>query len=134
MDDSNLTQSRCIDADALEPVRKGYRFQLTPRMLGRLEHLAKARFEVRPFGRGEMDDWRRLSVEDCHALAQSVNASSQIEVAIPGSGYNVMTLAQRDWFGESEDLTPWVDYYINAIYTQYLRAYQRVIDEQHYKR
>jgi len=26
-----------------------------------------------------MDDWRRLSVEDCHALAQSVNASSQIE-------------------------------------------------------
>ena len=79
MDDSNLTQSHCIDADALEPVRKGNRFQLTPRMLGRLEHLAKARFEVLPFGRGEMGDWRRLSVEDCHALAQSVNASSQIE-------------------------------------------------------
>jgi len=306
MDDNNLTQSHHIDADALEPVRKGNRFQLTPRMLGRLEHLAKARFEVRPFGRGEMDDWRRLSVEDCHALAQSVNASSQIEnehiraeeldlvlaavtqqednvvtaelseraravksiyqtylwalkldkksfidfdfvleiharmfvtskpeiagrlkgraVAIRGSGYNVMTLApekvplylravcartnerlsraqefaeesmllivaefildflaihpfedgngraarllstylleragyhfarfypldsviletreayyqalflsQKDWFGESEDLTPWVEYYINSIYTQYLRAYQRVTDQR----
>ena len=306
MDDSNLTQSHRIDADVLEPVRKGIRFQLTPRLLGRLEHLAKAQFEIHPFGRSDMDDWRRLSVEDCHALAQSVNASSQIEnehirveeldlvlavvtqqednvvtaelserahtvksiyeaylwaltldkksfidfdflleiharmfvttnpliagrlksknVAIRGSGYDVMTLApekvpvylraicartnqrlnrgqefaeesmllvvaefildflaihpfedgngrvarllstyllersgyhfarfypldsviletreayyqalflsQKDWFGESEDLTPWVEYYINSIYTQYLRAFHRVTDQR----
>ena len=45
--------------------------------------------------------------------------------------YRALFLAQKDWFGESEDLTSWIEYYINSIYTQYLRAFQRVIDRQH---
>ncbi len=304
---NNLPKSHRIDADALEPIRKSSRFQLTPKILGRLEQLAKARFDIRPLSRSDIDEWRRLSVDACQTLAQSVNASSQIEnehirveeldlvlaavmqqddnvvtielseraravksivetylwaltldkksfidfdfvleiharmfvttrpliagrlkhknVAIRGSGYDVMTLApekvpvylraicartnerllraqefaeesmllivaefildflaihpfedgngrvarllstyllersgyhfarfypldsviletrdayyqalflaQKDWFGESEDLTSWVEYYINSIYTQYLRAFQRVLDRQH---
>ena len=79
MDTTNLPKSHRIDADALEPIRKGSRFQLMPKILGRLEQLAKARFDVRQLGRNDMDEWRRLSAEACQTLAQSVNASSQIE-------------------------------------------------------
>ncbi len=79
MDATNLPKSHRIDSDTLEPIRKGSRFQLTPKILGRLEQLAKARFDVRQLGRNDMDEWRRLSVDACQSLAQSVNASSQIE-------------------------------------------------------
>ena len=79
MDANNLPKSHRIDATELEPIRKDSRFQLTPRLLGRLEHLAKARFEIRQLARSERDDSRRFSGEACQALAQSVNASSQIE-------------------------------------------------------
>lgn len=306
MNINNLSKSHHIDANELEPIHKGIRFQLTPKMLGRLEHLAKARFDI-SHASNDADTWRHLPKDTRQALAQSVNASSQIEdehiqpeelglvlaavtqaednvvtaelsqralavksiyetylwaltldkksfigfdfvlevharmfvttqpniagrlksknVAIRGSGYDVMTLApdkvmpylralcartnerllraqefaeesmllvtaefildflaihpfedgngraarllstyllersgyhfarlypldsviletreayyqalflaQKDWFGESEDLTPWMEYYINAVYTQYLRALQRVIDQRY---
>ena len=90
MDANNSPKSHRIDADASEPIRKASRFKPTPKMLGRLEQLAKARFEVRQLGRSDMEEWWRLSVDAHQSLAQSVNASSQ-----------------------------------------YLRAFQRVIDRQH---
>lgn len=74
-----MEKSHHIDTDNLEPCRRGLRFQLSPRLLGRLEHLAKARFDIRQFANHEMENWQRLSVEVCQTLAQSVNASSQIE-------------------------------------------------------
>lgn len=43
--------------------------------------------------------------------------------------YDVLFHSQYDWWGEKEDLTPWVKYYVNAVYSQYLRAYQRVLDK-----
>ena len=197
MNANDLLKSHHIDANALEPIRKGSRFQLTPKIIGRLEHLAKVRFDISPLVRSDIDQWRQLSDEAYQALAQSVNASSQIEnehiraeeldlvlAAVTQQEDNVVTAelseraravksivetylwaltldkksfidfdfvleiharmfvtirpliagrlkSKKDWFGESEDLTPWVEYYINSIYTQYLRAFQRVLDRQH---
>lgn len=201
MDTNNSPNSHRIDANALEPIHKASRFQLTPKILGRLEQLAKARFVVRQLDRSDMDEWRVSSAEACQTLAQSVNASSQIEnehirveeldlvlaavtqpedkvvtaelsecalavksivetylwaltldkksfigfdfvleihsrmfvttrpliagrfkhknVAIRGSGYDVMTLAPEK-----------APVYLRAIYTQYLRAFHRVMDQR----
>ena len=44
--------------------------------------------------------------------------------------YRALFEAQEHWYKESEDLTPWISYYTNAVYTQYTRAYQRVRDER----
>ena len=46
-----------------------------------------------------------------------------------GEYYEALFYSQFDWWGKSEDLTPWVEYYVNAVYSQYLRAYQRVRDK-----
>ena len=54
MDANNLPKSHRIDANTLEPIRKGSRFQLTPKLLGRFEQLAKARFDVRQLGRNDL--------------------------------------------------------------------------------
>ena len=43
--------------------------------------------------------------------------------------YRALFDAQRHWYEPDEDLTPWLDYYTNAVYHQYLRALQRVKDE-----
>ncbi|MGH8475559.1 MAG: Fic family protein [Methylococcales bacterium] len=301
----NALKVHQIEPAEPKPARTDLRYRVSARLLGRLERLAKARFEIRKLTGQDIESWRHLSPEPYTELAQSVNASSEIEnehvhaqelslvlaavtehkdnvvtdelsdrgkavksiieaylwaltldrrsfidldlvleihsrmfvttkpqiagrtkaieVAIRGGGYDVMTLsptktivflksicertnerlenavrfaeeplllivaefildflaihpfedgngrtarllstyllercgyhfarfypldnvilesrseyyealyrAQKDWFGPSEDLTPWVDFYIDAIHSQFLRAYQRVIDK-----
>lgn len=44
--------------------------------------------------------------------------------------YRALYSAQRNWLTEDEDLTEWIEYYVNAIFVQYLRAYQRVLDDK----
>jgi Fic family protein len=44
--------------------------------------------------------------------------------------YEALFNAQRNWYSENEDLTPWVTYYIDSIFIQWNRAYQRVRDRR----
>ena len=44
-----------------------------------------------------------------------------------GAYYEALFRAQRDWWGAQEDLTPWIEYYVDSVYAQYLRAYQRAL-------
>lgn len=43
--------------------------------------------------------------------------------------YAALFSAQRNWYLENEDLTPWIEYYINAVFNQWERAYRRVREE-----
>jgi Fic family protein len=40
--------------------------------------------------------------------------------------YKALFDSQREWYKESEDLTPWVEFYLNAIFTQWLRAHEAI--------
>ncbi|HSK71758.1 MAG TPA: Fic family protein [Pyrinomonadaceae bacterium] len=44
--------------------------------------------------------------------------------------YIALFNAQRNWYGKEEDLTPWISYYIDIVFVQWLRAYQRVRDKR----
>lgn len=61
------------------PERKGLRYNLSPTILGKLERLAKARFEIRELTDVDLKEWRLDSKEPYWPIAQSVNASSEIE-------------------------------------------------------
>lgn len=77
-----------LDPPTDYPVRKGLRYALDMLTLGKLETLAKARFQIRQLTSEDQEMW----VEDAEfqdALAQSVNASSKIE----GEGIAVDELA-----------------------------------------
>lgn len=40
--------------------------------------------------------------------------------------YEALLSAQRHFYLSDEDLTPWMEYYIDSVYTQWLRAYQNI--------
>jgi Fic family protein len=40
--------------------------------------------------------------------------------------YRALYKAQQRWYLEGEDLTPWIEYYTNAVFVQGTRARQRV--------
>jgi Fic family protein len=68
-----------IDAELPSPMRKGLRYELSPYTLGQLEKIGHAKFEI---GRLTADDFLAPWNADAAALwniAQSVNASSEIE-------------------------------------------------------
>lgn len=68
-----------IDPDQPYPLRSGLRYELSAYTLGKLEKLARAKFEI---GRYTSDDFLAPHNADAAALtniAQSVNASSEIE-------------------------------------------------------
>jgi Fic family protein len=68
-----------IDPAQPYPLREGLRYDLSPYTLGKLEKLARAKFEI---GRLTSDDFLAPHNADALALrniAQSVNASSEIE-------------------------------------------------------
>ena len=43
--------------------------------------------------------------------------------------YAALFNAQRNWYSQDEDLTPWVTFYIDAVFNQWQRAYRRVREE-----
>lgn len=42
--------------------------------------------------------------------------------------YDALFRAQRRWYQEDEDLTPWIEFYTDVVFSQYSRALQRVKD------
>jgi Fic family protein len=42
--------------------------------------------------------------------------------------YEALFRAQQRWYLPDEDLTPWIDFYTDMVFTQYIRAFQRVKD------
>jgi len=40
--------------------------------------------------------------------------------------YNTLLTSQRDFYASTEDLTPWIEYYIDCVFMQWLRAYQYI--------
>jgi Fic family protein len=60
------------------PIRQGMRYTVSPRMLGRLERLAKTRFDIGQIMGSDVDAWTE-NEDTKEVLAQSVNASSAIE-------------------------------------------------------
>lgn len=44
--------------------------------------------------------------------------------------YDALFRSQARWYQPDEDLTPWIDFYTDAVFTQYSRAFQRVKDAQ----
>lgn len=61
------------------PAKAGSRYTATPMLLGRLERLARARFEISELTHEDIATWRTQPTEGLVEIAQSVNASSQIE-------------------------------------------------------
>lgn len=43
--------------------------------------------------------------------------------------YEALFESQKGWYGKKEDLTPWIEYYSETIFDQWLRAYRRVKDK-----
>jgi Fic family protein len=42
--------------------------------------------------------------------------------------YEALFRAQQRWYQSDEDLTPWIEFYTDMVFQQYLRAFQRVKD------
>ncbi|HEU4887934.1 MAG TPA: Fic family protein [Thermoanaerobaculia bacterium] len=42
--------------------------------------------------------------------------------------YEALFRAQQRWYREDEDLTPWIEFYTDMVFHQYVRAFQRVKD------
>jgi Fic family protein len=42
--------------------------------------------------------------------------------------YDALFRAQRRWYQDDEDLTPWIEFYTDVVFSQYSRALQRVKD------
>ncbi len=43
--------------------------------------------------------------------------------------YSALYNGQKNWYQADEDITEWVDFYTNVIFTQWTRAYERVKEE-----
>jgi len=41
--------------------------------------------------------------------------------------YQVLFHSQKDWYAEKEDLTPWIEFYLSSIYSQWLRAHEEIL-------
>ncbi|HXI83097.1 MAG TPA: Fic family protein [Verrucomicrobiae bacterium] len=70
--------SNLINPDSPEPKRTGLRYNLSPWVLGKLERLARARFDVSEFTSEDLSVWKQEKGINW-MIAQSVNASSEIE-------------------------------------------------------
>jgi Fic family protein len=42
--------------------------------------------------------------------------------------YEALFRAQQQWYQPDEDITPWIEFYTDMVFQQYLRAFQRVKD------
>lgn len=40
--------------------------------------------------------------------------------------YKALFESQRHWFSENEDLTAWIEFYLDAVFTQWLRAHEAI--------
>ncbi|MCX6152631.1 MAG: Fic family protein [Candidatus Kapabacteria bacterium] len=68
-----------INPPSSSPCIKGLRYNLSMLTLGRLEKLAKSRFEIRELTNEDFEQWYTSDIRSMDMLVQSVNASSQIE-------------------------------------------------------
>lgn len=68
-----------IDPPKPSPQKKGMRYNLSMLTLGRLEKLAKSRFDLRELTNEDFEQWYSVDTHSMDMLVQSVNASSQIE-------------------------------------------------------
>jgi Fic family protein len=76
---SKRSKTNAIDTNNIEPVKEGLRYQLTPIHLGKLERLAKSRFEISQLDDRDLKKWEETDQETVLTIVQSVNASSEIE-------------------------------------------------------
>ncbi|MBI3835022.1 MAG: Fic family protein [Planctomycetes bacterium] len=106
-----------IDPPSDAPIRRGLRFSPTTRLLGQLERLAKARFYIR-----ELTDDDVISApgpESYWIVAQSVNASSEIEGEHVQAQYLELVLAPRSTIREEQ---------LDAEETMRLKTTRSIID------
>ena len=68
-----------LNPPASAPARTDPRYHLSSDLLGKLEKLAQARFEISELTDLDLDEWRMDAAEPYWPIAQSVNASSEIE-------------------------------------------------------
>lgn len=68
-----------IDPDDLRTGNSCLWYNVTARLLGRLERLAKSGFEIKKLTNKDIDEWRNVDGESHWEIVQSVNASSEIE-------------------------------------------------------
>jgi Fic family protein len=68
-----------IDTQIPYPQKRGLRYNLSMLTLGRLEKLAKSRFDIREITNIDLEQWNTEDTLSREMLVQSVNASSQIE-------------------------------------------------------
>lgn len=68
-----------IDPPDFRPAKRGLRYELEHWTLGKLERLAKSRFRIRELTNIDLEDWKNIGVDVNRNIAQSVNASSEIE-------------------------------------------------------
>jgi Fic family protein len=47
--------------------------------------------------------------------------------------FDALFQGQRHWHQEAEDLTPWINFYVQAVHTQYKRAFEKVRSQHHLK-
>ena len=86
-----------IDASEPLPSRKGLRYTLSHATLGKLEKLARARFEIRELTPDDVIRWKKGGDEPFWPIAQSVNASSEIEgEEVPASQLELALAAATD--------------------------------------
>lgn len=41
--------------------------------------------------------------------------------------HRCLRAAQRDWYTDKENLTPWIDFYVAAVFEQWRRAYEEIV-------
>jgi len=76
---TSVVKTNRIETANVQPARVGLRFQLTPLHLGKLERLAKSRFEISRLTDEDLTKWEAGNPDLALTIAQSVNASSEIE-------------------------------------------------------
>jgi len=94
---SETVNENVIDATEPAPARKGLRYTISHATLGKLEKLARARFEIRELTPDDVIRWQKGDDEPFWPIAQSVNASSEIEgEEVPASQLELALAAATD--------------------------------------
>lgn len=79
VESQHRSKTNYISTENRDPVKEGLRYTLTARHLGKLERLAKSRFEISKLTEVDLKKWEEDDAEAALTIAQSVNASSEIE-------------------------------------------------------
>ncbi len=92
---------------------------------------------IHPFSDGNGRTARLLStylLEQCEYHFARFYPVDSIILETRKRYYDALFYAQRNWYRESEDMTSWIDYYVETIFVQWTRSHQRVKDEANRKK